>query len=69
MQDDLKPDDSPKTEKKGRFRAFWDFFVLFSGVSTAANLSRTQTHPVRPRGFFLFRGMGKTKPDSKVNTE
>jgi hypothetical protein len=41
--------------KKSLFRAFWDFFVLFSGVSTASNLSRTQRRPVLRRGLFLFR--------------
>jgi hypothetical protein len=41
--------------KKNRLRAFWDFFVLFSGISTASNLSRTQPRPVRSRGLFLFR--------------
>ncbi|HEY1159543.1 MAG TPA: hypothetical protein VGE83_02885 [Terracidiphilus sp.] len=49
------------TEKsKGFLRAFWDFFVLFSGVSTASALSRTQGRPVRSRGLFLFR-----KPSSE----
>jgi len=43
---------------KGFLRAFWDFFVLFRGISTASNLSRTQGRPVRNRGLFLFR---KTK--------
>lgn len=42
-------------EKKSWMRAFWDFFVLFSGISTASNLTRTQTRPVRRRGLFLFR--------------
>jgi hypothetical protein len=41
--------------KKNFLRAFWDFFVLFSGISTASNLSRTQPRPVRSRGLFLFR--------------
>jgi hypothetical protein len=41
--------------KKNRLRAFWDFFVLFSGISTASNLSRTQGRPVRRSGLFLFR--------------
>jgi hypothetical protein len=50
------------TEKKNLLRAFWDFFVLFSGISTASNLSRTQPRPVRNRGLFLFRGRaGKGK--------
>ncbi len=41
--------------KKGFWRTFLDFFILFSGVSTASNLSRTRTTPVRARGLFLFR--------------
>jgi hypothetical protein len=53
--------------KKSLLRAFWDFFVLFSGISTASNLSRTQPRPVRSRGLFLFRGRDgkqqKPKPD------
>jgi hypothetical protein len=53
------------TENKKNFlRAFLDFFVLFSGISTASNLSRTQGRPVRYRGFFLFRKPADTKiPD------
>ena len=44
------------TEKgKGFLRAFWDFFVLFSGVSTASALARTQGRPISSRGLFLFR--------------
>ena len=42
-------------KRKSFLRAFWDFFVLFSGISTASNLSRTQGRPVRSRGLFLFR--------------
>jgi hypothetical protein len=42
-------------EKKSFFRAFLDFFVLFGGVSTASNLSRTRKTPVFGRGLFLFR--------------
>ncbi len=38
-----------------RLRAFWDFFVLFSGISTASNLSRTRREPIHSRGLFLFR--------------
>jgi hypothetical protein len=53
------------TEKKeGYFRAFWDFFVLFSGISTASNLERTQGRPLRQGGLFLFRRQGKRQPDS-----
>ena len=40
---------------KSFWRAFLDFFVLFSGVSTASNLSRTRETPVTGRGLFLFR--------------
>jgi hypothetical protein len=42
-------------ERKRFWRAFLDFFVLFSGVSTASNLSRTRDVPVEGRGMFLFR--------------
>lgn len=38
------------------FRAFLDFFILFSGVSTASNLGRIQKRPLRTRGVFLIRG-------------
>jgi hypothetical protein len=44
-----------KNEKKGFIRAFLDFFVLFSGISTASNLARTQGRPPNTRGIFLFR--------------
>jgi len=47
--------------RKNWLRAFWDFFVLFSGISTASNLTRTQPRPVRGRGLFLFRGT-RVKP-------
>ena len=40
---------------KERLRAFWDFLILFSGISTARNLSRTRKDPIRRRGLFLFR--------------
>jgi hypothetical protein len=42
-------------EKKGFIRAFLDFFVLFSGVSTASALARTQGRRPSTRGVFLFR--------------
>ncbi len=45
---------------KGFWRAFLDFFVLFSGVSTASNLARTQGKPLLTRGLFLFRS-GRNK--------
>jgi hypothetical protein len=37
------------------FRAFLDFFVLFSGISTRSNLARTQGRPLETRGVFLIR--------------
>lgn len=40
---------------KNFVREFWDWFVLFSGISTASNLSRTRRTPVVGRGLFLFR--------------
>ena len=36
-------------------RAFVDFFILFSGISTARNLARTQGRRLLTRGIFLFR--------------
>jgi hypothetical protein len=42
-------------KKKSFWRAFRDFFILFSGISTTANLERTQGQPLRTRGLFLFR--------------
>jgi hypothetical protein len=51
--------------KKNFLRAFWDFFVLFSGISTASNLTRTQSRPVRNRGMFLFRPKGD-KPSRRT---
>jgi hypothetical protein len=50
---------------KSFLRAFLDFFVLFSGVSTASNLARTQGRPLLTRGLFLFRRSNdavKTQP-------
>jgi hypothetical protein len=40
---------------KERLRSFWDFLILFSGISTARNLSRTRKDPIQRRGLFLFR--------------
>ena len=53
----MEKDDSLKTsgQTKSFWRAFLDFFVLFSGISTASNLERTQGKPLRTRGLFLFR--------------
>jgi hypothetical protein len=41
--------------KKNFWRVFLDFFILFSGISTASNLARTQGKPLLTRGLFLFR--------------
>jgi hypothetical protein len=41
--------------QKSFWHAFVDFFVLFSGISTASNLERTQGRPLRMHGIFLFR--------------
>lgn len=41
--------------RKGSFWAFLDFLILFSGISTASNLARTQGRSLRTRGIFLFR--------------
>lgn len=47
--------ETEKPPRKGFFRAFLDFFVLFSGISTKSNLERTQRRPLLSRGLFLFR--------------
>lgn len=48
-------------ETKHFWRAFLDWFILFGGISTASNLSRTRKAPVVGRGMFLFRkSEGKT---------
>jgi hypothetical protein len=49
--------------KKNFFRAFLDFFILFSGISTASNLARTQGRPLLTRGLFLFRKPEVKRPD------
>ena len=54
-------------KKKSVIRAFWDFFVLFSGISTASNLSRTQPRPVRNRGLFLFRSRAEKQRDRNID--
>jgi hypothetical protein len=36
-------------------RAFLDYLILFSGISTRSNLTRTQRRPLHSRGIFLFR--------------
>lgn len=52
-----KTTDNPPEASQGRgfWRAFLDWFILFSGISTARNLSRTRKAPVVGRGLFLFR--------------
>jgi len=50
---------------KERIQSFWDFLVLFSGISTASNLSRTRKDPVLHRGLFLFRSR-RIKQDPSV---
>jgi hypothetical protein len=55
----------PHPSNKGLLRAFWDWFVLFSGISTASNLSRTRPDPVRRKGLFLFRSARKSVTNSK----
>jgi hypothetical protein len=52
---------------RGFWRAFRDFFILFSGISTASNLARTQGRRLLTRGIFLFRSRNdevKTLPGS-----
>ena len=51
-----------RRQKEQFSRAFVDFFILFSGISTASNLARTQGRPLLTRGLFLFR-----KPAGQVN--
>lgn len=51
----MPSDPMPTKRKKRFFRAFWDFFVLFSGVSTASNLARTQGRALGTNGLFLIR--------------
>jgi hypothetical protein len=55
------------SDEKSFWRAFLDFFILFSGISTASNLSRTRATPVRGRGLFLFRK--PEKPREGVSAE
>ncbi|HUA99916.1 MAG TPA: hypothetical protein VMA34_16400 [Terracidiphilus sp.] len=41
--------------RKSFVATFVDYFVLFSGISTASNLARTQGRRLLQRGIFLFR--------------
>jgi hypothetical protein len=47
-----------------RLRAFRDFLLLFSGISTRSGLSRTQPRPAKMRGLFLYRGTAKDDPQN-----
>ena len=47
-----------KNRNRSFFQAFVDFLILFSGISTASNLARTQRQRPRTRGLFLFRNNG-----------
>ena len=60
MTDNL-PTAASDQPTKSRWRAFWDFFILFSGISTASNLARTRKDPILTRGLFLFRP-GRKQP-------
>lgn len=51
---------SAMSENNSLWRVFWDWLVLFSGISTSSNHSRTRHDPVRRRGLFLFRA-GKSR--------
>jgi hypothetical protein len=53
------------SERKSFFRAFLDFFVLFSGISTASNLERTQGAPLGKRGLFLFRSRNDRRANER----
>jgi hypothetical protein len=50
--------------RKSFLRAFVDYFILFSGISTASNLARTQGRPLRMRGLFLFRSRNTSTPSA-----
>jgi hypothetical protein len=51
-----------RSDKRDFWHAVWDFFVLFSGISTASNLTRTQGRQIRSDGLFLFRPPEEKKP-------
>ncbi|HVU46873.1 MAG TPA: hypothetical protein VHD85_12140 [Terracidiphilus sp.] len=56
------------TNRKNMFRAFLDFFILFSGISTKSNLARTQGRPLLSRGIFLFRSRRKPAVSDQPTT-
>jgi len=47
--------------KTGYFRAFWTFFVLFSGISTASNLARTQGRTLKTTACFSSQTRRRTR--------
>jgi len=53
---------------KSFIKAFVDFFILFSGISTASNLARTQGRALRTRGIFLFRRSKEAPPSSAASS-
>jgi hypothetical protein len=46
---------------KNALSAFIDFFILFSGISTASNLARTQGRALLQRGIFLVRNQARNR--------
>ncbi len=56
--------DMANTNPKDMFRAFLDFFILFSGISTASNLARTQGRKLLTKGIFLFRSRKEEQRDT-----
>jgi len=56
---------NPRVPFRERVAAFLDFLILFSGISTARNLSRTRKDPIRRRGLFLFRKERTSKSEGK----
>jgi hypothetical protein len=56
-------------KRKGVLRAFLDFFVLFSGVSTASNLARTQGRPLKTKGLFLLRSPQREGAEDGKNSQ
>ncbi len=56
-----------QSKSRGFLSAFLDFFILFSGISTASNLSRTQRNPVKRLGLFLFRTRKDKQPTSPTS--
>lgn len=55
-------------DRKDRFRAFLDFFILFSRISTASNLARTQGRKLLTKGIFLFRSKKEPTASNSSST-